>query len=99
MGSRLLLLLMLLQAGEYHRSVTLPIPPQASPHPGTASPLAVSFACFTAGTSGVVWPSKKKEALLNSFWLYSEGPSSCPLCFPAGLHSWGCINMRHFLFG
>lgn len=47
MGPRLLLTLMLLQAGEYHPSV--PLPCQASPCPGTASPLAIGFACFTAG--------------------------------------------------
>lgn len=41
MGSRLLLMLMLLQAGEYH--LWVPFAARASPHTGTASPLPSAF--------------------------------------------------------
>lgn len=47
MGLRLLLVLALLQAGEYHPSV--PLPCHASPCPATASPCAIGFACFVPG--------------------------------------------------
>lgn len=71
MGSRLLLMLMLLQGGEYH--LWVPLAPRASPHTGTACPLAISFACFSAGTSVGFGQLRKEKGFLTLFSLTVRG--------------------------